>query len=42
VGGWRSTLIEAKEKGERENGMGGCRRVTGKGDTIGNINEWND
>jgi hypothetical protein len=33
-GAWRSTLVEAKRKEEREDGMGGCRRVTRKGDII--------
>jgi hypothetical protein len=31
VGGWRSTLIEAKEKEERElEGWGGCGALAGK------------
>jgi hypothetical protein len=32
VGGWRSTLIEAKERGIA--GWGACRGVTGKWDII--------
>jgi hypothetical protein len=35
LGGWRSTLIEAKRREERGMGWGGvCGRVTGKEDTI--------
>jgi hypothetical protein len=32
VSGWRSTLIETKGRGEREDGMGDCGGVTEKGD----------
>jgi hypothetical protein len=31
LGGWKSTIIEAKGRG---NGMGGFRGETGKGDNI--------
>jgi hypothetical protein len=34
VCGWASILIEAKERGERRDGMGVCRGVTGKKDII--------
>ena len=40
--GWRSTLIEAKGRGEREHGMKIYGVETGKEDIIWNINESND
>jgi hypothetical protein len=39
VSRWRSTLLETKGKEEKEDRMGGCGGVTGKGDIIRNVNE---
>jgi hypothetical protein len=39
VNRWRSTLIEAKGRKEREDGMRSCRGETGKGGIICNVNE---